>query len=71
MRAVRAQAGERIPIALRAADLEAGLFYLNARDGQIGIVGQDALDHLRQPQGGLRDDADARFDFNLLERLQG
>ena len=42
--AVGAHAERRVVIALRAADGVAGLFQLNARDREIGIVGQHALD---------------------------
>ncbi len=67
--AIRVHAEDRIVIALRAANLVARLLQLNARDRQIRIVGQHALDDFRQTQRGLCDDADARLDLDLLQRL--
>ena len=47
-----------------------GFFELDAGDGEIGIVGQDALDDFGEAQRGLGDDADAWLDFDLSQGLE-
>ena len=69
MRAVRAQAHDGIVIALRAADLVARLLQLDARNGEIRIVGQDALDDFLQAQRRLSGDADTGLDGDQSQVL--
>ena len=59
-----------VVIAFRAGDLVARLLQLDARNGEIRIVGEDALDDLLQAQRSLSGDADTGLDGDESQVLE-